>query len=98
MNSVKRKDFKPGLEPAGLNFERLPAGAFVSGLAGNCMALSGAGLSALLAGRPGPALGAKLARAGFLRGRLDLERLDLALRSRLLSGWRGPPGHILTLT
>ena len=80
-----------------LNFERLPGGVFISGLAGNCSDVSGAGLAALLAGRPGPA-SAGLARAGFLRGRLDLAALDSALRARFLAGWRGPYVHILTLT
>jgi uncharacterized protein len=95
---MKTAPFKPGTVPAGFNFERLQEAAFVSGLAGNCALLSSSGLASLLSGRVGPALSSRLARAGFMREQLDMEAMGSALRSRFLSGWRGPHVHILTLT
>lgn len=87
-------------EPFDFRFERDGAGYIVSGPAGYAIRLTAAEFSAFNTGRvkEDSALFRKLAAAGLLRGRLDLE--DVSARASGLSAgaYEGPGLHILVLT
>jgi len=87
-------------EPFDFRFEKDGGGYIVSGPAGYALRLTGGEFSAFKSGRAkeGSALFKKLAAAGLLKGRLDLE--DVSDRTGGLSAgaFEGPGLHILVLT
>ncbi len=79
--------------------ERAGRGWFVSGDSGPGLLLSGREYAAFSGGGRLPApLRGRLAEAGLLRERLDMEGQLALLRARFLGGWSGPAVHIVSLT
>jgi len=87
-------------EPFDLRFERDGAGYIVSGPSGHLLRLTSAELTAFKTGRvkEGSALFKKLAPAGLLRGRLDLDAVTAGIAKLSSGAFEGPGLHILVLT
>ena len=87
-------------EPFDLRFEPDGAGYIVSGPAGTALRLTAAEFSLFKAGktRDGSPLYKKLAAAGLLRGRLDLDGVTAGLAKLSAGVFAGPGLHILVLT
>lgn len=87
-------------EPFDLRFEPDGAGYIVSGPAGTALRLTAAEFSVFKAGkaRDGSPLYKKLAAAGLLRGRLDLDGVTAGLAKLSAGVFAGPGLHILVLT
>ena len=87
-------------EPFDLRFEPDGAGYIVSGPAGAALRLTAAEFAVFKAGKAkdGSALYKKLAAAGLLRGRLDLDGVTAGLAKLSAGVFAGPGLHILVLT